>query len=279
MCYKFPIMALVMVIGWSGVRDLRVSGQETSSPNPPLSASGSSLELLAFDILKDVHNRGADLYNQGDYAGCYRMYEGCLRTIQPFLFQQPQLQKTIADGIVLIAKQDGVKLQAFRLHELIEQVRAELKQILSTPKGTTAPKEPTPAKRPNPPNLDETVTKGLTETLPWPRERTTTEALPVKPRRPTEALSGRIRYRGQPVVNASVIITSMDTPAPKTFTTKLDADGRFRFKEALPLGKYAALIDEPGGMLPAKYGSHMTSGLRFELTPEPLVLDWNLSEP
>src|SRR5262245_49228159 len=47
-------------------------------------------------ILKDVINRGADIYNlQRDYAGCYRLFQGALLTVRPMLDQHPDLQKTI----------------------------------------------------------------------------------------------------------------------------------------------------------------------------------------
>ena len=37
------------------------------------------------DLLADIHNRGAILYNQGDTAGSYRLFEGSLRTVQMLL--------------------------------------------------------------------------------------------------------------------------------------------------------------------------------------------------
>ena len=35
--------------------------------------------------LRDVINHGADLYNSGDWAGCYRLYEGALMAVRPLL--------------------------------------------------------------------------------------------------------------------------------------------------------------------------------------------------
>ena len=37
------------------------------------------------DSLREVINTGADLFNKyGDYAGCYRLYQGGLLSIKPF---------------------------------------------------------------------------------------------------------------------------------------------------------------------------------------------------
>ena len=49
--------------------------------------------------LRDVINRGADLYNQGEPAACYRLYQGSLLTVRPLFDHKPELQKAIADGI------------------------------------------------------------------------------------------------------------------------------------------------------------------------------------
>ena len=47
------------------------------------------------DVLRTVINRGADLYNKGEWSGCYRLYEGSLLTVKPLLKHRPALQKAI----------------------------------------------------------------------------------------------------------------------------------------------------------------------------------------
>src|SRR5438067_376673 len=44
---------------------------------------------VIFTNLRDVINRGVDLYNAGDAAACYRLYEGSLLTVRPFLDNHP----------------------------------------------------------------------------------------------------------------------------------------------------------------------------------------------
>ena len=74
---------------------LAVFGIRRSSP-VPRKASRRLIGKSA-DALRDVHDRGADLYNTGDMAGGYRMYQGGLIVARGMLGHRPDLQKTIAD--------------------------------------------------------------------------------------------------------------------------------------------------------------------------------------
>lgn len=106
-----------------------MAGVDRSTPG----LSAVDLDKLAVEVLKDVHNRGADHYNSGfvDAAlGTLRMYQGALRTVRAFLPHHPTVQRLIDVGLAEVDQTDGSKLQAFRLHEVIEQVRAELKAAI-----------------------------------------------------------------------------------------------------------------------------------------------------
>jgi hypothetical protein len=98
-----------------------------AAADPPKPVPALDLDQAAVDVLKDVHNRGADLYNAADAAGAFRLYEGALRTVGPFLKHRPKVVRAIDDGLADIAKLTTAKEQAFRAHEVIERVRAELK--------------------------------------------------------------------------------------------------------------------------------------------------------
>ena len=87
----------------------------------------AELDTTALAILKDVHNLGAGLYNAGDPAGAFRLYEGALRTCAAFLLHRPAVQQRVRDGLAEVDKTDGGRVRAFRLHELMEEVRADLK--------------------------------------------------------------------------------------------------------------------------------------------------------
>src|SRR6516225_998303 len=64
---------------------------------PPLERK--TLDEQVYKTLREVINRGADLYNSGDQNGCYRLYEGALLALQPLVDHHPDWQKAIATGI------------------------------------------------------------------------------------------------------------------------------------------------------------------------------------
>jgi hypothetical protein len=107
-----------------------ILGTNGGAADPPSSVSHRELDKIAVEVLREVHDRGADLYNAADAAGAQKMYEGALRTVSPFLAHHPKIRTTIEDGWIEIAKLKGAKEQAFRLHEIIEQVRADLKTAI-----------------------------------------------------------------------------------------------------------------------------------------------------
>src|SRR5262245_24890563 len=64
---------------------------------PPLDRP--SLDRRVYDVLREVHNQGADLYNAGDPAGCYRMFQGAMITVRPLLDHRPEQQKFITSKL------------------------------------------------------------------------------------------------------------------------------------------------------------------------------------
>jgi truncated hemoglobin YjbI len=86
--------------------------------------------------LVEVINLGAKIYNdQGDHAGCYRVYQGALLAIKPSLSKYPELQKLIDKGI---AQANALN----RMHERAHALRAVLDEIryTMTPSLRPAPK-------------------------------------------------------------------------------------------------------------------------------------------
>lgn len=205
----------------------------------------TDLDRLAVDTLRAVHDRGADLYNAADAPAAYRLYEGALLTVSPFLAHRPAVQKVIADGLAEAGKLDGVKARAFRLHEVIEQVRGDLRKEIK--------KAEEEAKKPD---------AGPQRVLPPPPPK------PADPPKPTTGtLSGVVTLDGQPVAGASVTVVSLDLPAPRVFTAVTDTAGKYSFPDPLPVSKYAVLLTPDGaGQVPVKYRSTMSSGLTVAVT-------------
>ena len=96
------------------------------------------------EALRDVHDRGAELYNAGETAAGYRMYQGGLVVARGLLGYRPDLQKLISEGMADADRQASVARRAFALHELIEKVRFELRRAKSGESITVPPREVKP---------------------------------------------------------------------------------------------------------------------------------------
>lgn len=90
--------------------------------------STQSLDKMLLDTLKAIHNRGAELYNQGEHSAAFRLYQGGLIVAKPFLAHRVKQQSAIEEGLDQVEKSNAdPRLKAFRLHEVIEQIRNDLK--------------------------------------------------------------------------------------------------------------------------------------------------------
>jgi hypothetical protein len=217
-------------VGWIGAAD--------DGPKLPDTAT---FDKLVVDTLRDIHNRGAELFNMGkDYAGAYRMYQGALITVRPFLAHRPAAQKLIDDGFAGAEKESSVAMKAFKLHEAIEAVRADLKEAgVKKPSLELAPpprekKKPTDKKTPMPVGTN----------------------IPAGP-------SGKVTLHGEPLVAAEVTVVSLDQAKPKVFTARIQADGSYAFKEALPAGRYVVIVTAK--TVPEKYSLTTTSGIVIDV--------------
>jgi hemoglobin len=121
-------------------------GALNAAPDQP---GASPLERKALDeqvykTLREVINRGADLYNSGDQNGCYRLYEGALIALQPLLDHRPEMQKAITTGIDDARRNADLSRRAFVLRDVIDKVRNDIH-----PKKPEDPgKPPAPSKTP-----------------------------------------------------------------------------------------------------------------------------------
>jgi hemoglobin len=78
--------------------------------------------------LRDVINRGADLFNGGDRMGCVRVYEGALLAVKPVLAKHhPTLGKAIDKGLAEVTVPGGsAAARAFALRAVLDRVREHL---------------------------------------------------------------------------------------------------------------------------------------------------------
>jgi hypothetical protein len=209
----------------------------------------SSVDRQISEALRDVHDRGADLYNAGDVAGGYRVYQGGLVVARGMLAHRSDLQKLIADGLAAAERQPAVARRAFMLHELIEQVRSELRA--AGKKGSEAltipPREVKPGNK--------------SETKPG-----------VKPAAGVGEVSGgvvgRVLWQNAPVAGVEVTFLTYGLLNPRVYETVTGSQGVYTIAN-LPPGKYIVLIT-PGPnaevkKLPDRYATSTTSPLKIDV--------------
>ncbi|MFO0851399.1 MAG: carboxypeptidase-like regulatory domain-containing protein [Gemmataceae bacterium] len=219
----------------------------------PVPVPPADLDRLALDALKDVHNRGAELYNTHRPAECLAMYDGAVRAVRPFLAHRPAIQRQIDDGLADAGRAGEVRLQAFRLHEVIEEVRVAIKlELRKLDTGKLSVPTPQPAGPPSVMQLIDAARSG-----------------PV---------GGVVRAAGRLVAGAEVMAVSLTLPEPRTAHTATRADGTFRFPAPLPAGEYALKVVPPAGVaVAAKYQEFATSGLRLTVGAGPTDVSLDLA--
>ena len=210
-----------------------------------------AFDKLVVDALRDVHNRGADLYNtKKEYEAAFRMYQGALATLKPLLAHRPAAQKIIDDGFAAADKEAVMALKAFKLHEAIEDVRTYLKNPDAPPKKAPDPKPKDPNEKKSDPK-----DKGV---------KTMSGAVNAKGI-PTATVSGIVTIQGKPLAAAEVTLVTLDEAKPRVFTAASQPDGSYSFKAPMPAGRYVAIVTAP--TIPAKYQTTTTSGLTIDVQP------------
>lgn len=127
-----PLVAVACVLATAGAG--RATDEKTAGP-----MDGKALDTTLYNTLRDVINRGAALYNSGDQAGCYRIYEGALMAVRPLLAHHPDLQKAVTDGLTSAEQDPMLSRRAFALRSVLDRVRDEI-----NPRGKAAAGAPAP---------------------------------------------------------------------------------------------------------------------------------------
>jgi hypothetical protein len=167
----------------------------------------TDVDRIILEKLKEVHNTGAALYNDGDHGGALRIYQGGLILAKPFLTHRAKQQAIIDDGLSQIEKASlDSKVKAFRLHEVIEQIREELKNDI---KAADSPQTVAP------------------------------------PKPPEAAASGKLLFNGKPANAITVTFYLVGTNKPLG-NAKTGVDGAFNLLSPLPPGGYIITLTGDG---------------------------------
>ena len=187
------------------------------------------IDKILYDVLKDNHNRGADLYNAGESAACQAYFEGTLRTARAIMVHRPSEQKFVDEALARSLLLPTSSQRAFALHEAIERLR---KTLQSTPSATTPE---------------------IIKVLPRPA---TTEMKKINvPKTPENGIQGLVLLNGQSLAGVQVTLVSRGSLNLKVYEALTASDGRYLIEKIIP-GRYTVLlVASPMSMyqLPARY--------------------------
>lgn len=83
--------------------------------------------------ITDAIGAGAELYNAGDHAGCYRLYEGVIRCVTPVLDHRPALQDALRKALTTAAGQPKLSDRAFTLRGALDEAVKALRLNAAKP--------------------------------------------------------------------------------------------------------------------------------------------------
>lgn len=207
--------------------------------------------------LREAINVGANLYNTyGDHAGCYRIYQGALIAVKPFV--PADLQKKIDSSLEKAEKKTSFSDRAFELRAIIDEIRERTKVAAAPPSAAKDEVKETPPK----------ATPEAKATTPGAGDRA--------------VVSGKVSYDGQPLPGGYFV--ALVSEEGRSYSSAVQKGGSFEFRTPLPPGKYRIQIETflekeapPTSLeVPARYRNAATSGLTVQLQPGARFLDVNL---
>jgi hemoglobin len=115
-----------------------------SSGGAARAAEDRGMDEKVYSTLIHIINDGVDLYNARDYAGCYRLWQGSLKTLRPLLEHHEAWQKQIdaalagAEGQPRLAERDWVLRRA--MDKILDDIHPAPKTEAGPARG--APRSP-----------------------------------------------------------------------------------------------------------------------------------------
>ena len=113
-------------------------GQETVLQQP---LSRRAIDQRIFTRLRQVLVEGVTVFNRGDHAECYRLFEGALLAVSPLIDHRPELQARIESELKRVEGLRSPVEKSFALRKVIDEVRAAIRKDLLAKAGkrTAAP--------------------------------------------------------------------------------------------------------------------------------------------
>jgi hemoglobin len=125
----------VLVPAFTLILALTASGFAADGP-----LSASDLDTRIDQAIVRTISIGALIYNQGDAAGCYRLYQGTLIMIEPLLGHRPDLGREVAKGLRDVESVATYAQRATDLRNVLDRVLGAVRTPMAA-----APAQPTAA--------------------------------------------------------------------------------------------------------------------------------------
>lgn len=227
-------------------------------PQEPKKAYEKHDTTALYRSLGDVINLGATVYNKNsDYAGCYRIFQGSLLTVRPFL--APDLQKRIDAGLAAAEKASNYADRAWELRVTLDDLRKQLKPVDLVEAKTKEPEVIASNKSPTKP--PSTTTSGPASTTSKGGNGT---------------VSGKLMLQGRPIMG-TYVITLVGGGNRLAANVK---NGVFEFGEPMPTGEYQVAIAPLQGststVVPTRYADAAASGLTITVQSGKQTVELNL---
>jgi hemoglobin len=137
---------------WTPIRPVTAFALILSLATPGLAGDGSlSPREIDSRIDQGIYRTigiGAPIFNQGDQAGCYRLYQGTLLAIEPMLGHRAELRQEVAKGLQAVELLPTYAQRAMDLRKILDRV---LNAVRSSPiPVAVAVAAPAPASAPAP---------------------------------------------------------------------------------------------------------------------------------
>lgn len=226
----------------------------------------ATLDESIYQSLRGIIDHGADLYNQGDWNGCYHLWEGALMSLKPLMGERqiqswtkaasndnavyvdslkslqsqlgdrPGLKKVIDTALAAAQQTPQIYRRAFILRVVLDQLRAETKPAKETAAQERKPSGAEEAKKTQEEKREEKK-----------REEKKKEKKPAG----KASITGLVTLKGQPLKGGTVIFTNAEAKAEG----KIAADGTYKVEGVEP-GDYTVSFQGVKGVaIPAVYGN------------------------
>ena len=90
--------------------------------------SRTDLDKRLSKLVFETVTSGVDLYNAGNYEGCYRLYQGSLSAIVTLLDHKPKLAESVANQLAK-AKKETATDAAFTLRTALDEIQNDIRGI------------------------------------------------------------------------------------------------------------------------------------------------------